>query len=266
MLEILNFSERNKQIYKTLEINENTSGKIYNVMRLLNDEKKVSFEFEKKKENKTPLFTIHMKKEYSDIVDRALTNDESLDNLPDRYKKLVEIKDMFENKDMGFKLVYTTGKRHKMILENIDFNNNRYLNEDKLKYMGFKFKENNIVIKSGIRSGEQEEIILGNFIETFNQNMNFGFVNIDSEYTFKQKLAKELSKNNFLSKQKFIDLFIKSQLKLIPDNSKLKEDISNMEQADILDCLIGENENRILQARTMNEYIKEDEFKIEIKE
>lgn len=165
---------KGKPTYITVEMNEQTIEKIYNIISQTSDIKDISFRFAQKEFGKDPNFTIYMNKEKNkdeimDIISQAMTQEKSKSELPENLQMITQIVDIFQNEDIGFDLVYGIEKNsNSLLLENLKFANSKYMDNSDFKKMGLKLRKdmfgNKQYIRKGIKHGQKEQQTLGNIL------------------------------------------------------------------------------------------------------
>lgn len=219
---------KGKPAYVTVQMNEQTIGKIYSIMSQMTDVKDISLRFAQKEFGKDPSFTIYMQNEQSknevmDMISLALAQEKTKDELPENFQKLIQINDIFKNEDIGFDLGYDIGKsNNKLLLENLKFGNSEWLEKSDFKRMGLRSRENMFgkmqYFKNGIKN-EKESNILGGIIENLNQIYDIDYERPE-ELTLIQKIAQKISSNGLLGRIPFIDKFVKRQLYVLPETTQ----------------------------------------------
>ncbi len=217
---------KDKSAYITVQMNEQTKKKIYNIMDKLSDIKDISFRFAQKEFAEDPSFTVYMnneksKNEIMDIISLAMTQEMEKDQLPKNFKKLTDIIDKFKTEDIGFDLLYEIGKnKNKILLENLKFGNSEWIEKSDFKKMGFNSRTDMFGKLQYYRNGiskEKEESIFNNILDNLTQIFNS---ERKEDLSITQKIAQKISSNNFLKKIPFINNFIKKQLYVLPTTTQ----------------------------------------------
>lgn len=220
---------REKPAYITIQMNEQTNGKIYNIMNKMSKVKDISFRFAQKEFGQEPSFTVYINNEQSkneimDIISLAMTEERTKEELPVNFQKIIDINNIFQSEGIGFDLQYNIGKRsNSLLLENLKFANSKWLEKPDFKNIGLKPRKNMFgkmqYFRNGIRNEKDIELlndILGNLNKVYDVNYD-GTI---EELTMKQKIAQKISFNRFLRKIPFIEKFIKEQLYMFPDTTE----------------------------------------------
>ncbi len=217
---------KGKPAYITVEMNEQTIEKIYNIISQISDIKDIGFRFAQKEFGKDPNFTIYMNKEKNkdeimDIISQAMTQEKSKSELPENLQMITQIVDIFQNEDIGFDFVYSIEKNsNRLLLENLKFANSKYMDDSDFKKMGLKLRKdmfgNKQYIKKGIKDGSKEQQILGNMLRYLNKTYDIEQEN-PSNNTFKQRAEEKKVFNNILSRLPFVNRFINSKSKMLPE-------------------------------------------------
>lgn len=226
---------KGKPAYITVEMNEETIGKIYNILSQISDIKDISLRFAQKEFGKNPNFTIYMnneknKNEIMDIISKSMGQEKTKQGLPDNFKMLTDIVDIFQNEDIGFDLVYDIGKkRNSLLLENLKFANSKYMDDNDFKEMGFKTKKdifsNKKYIRNRIMQGTKEQNVLGDIL-------NYLATIYDKEIELVEKPKKEKWINKFIKKIPLLNKFIKKGTIMLPEAVMQEHNNSINEQRD----------------------------------
>lgn len=226
---------KEKPAYITIQMNEQTNGKIYNIMNKMSNLKDISFRFAQKEFGQDPSFTVYMNNEQSkneimDIISLAMTEERAKEELPLNFQKLIDINNIFQSEDIGFDLQYNIGKRNNsLLLENLKFANSKWLEKSDFKNIGLKSKKNMFgkmqYFRNGIRNGKDTEV-LNDVLGNLNKVYDINYDETIAELTMQQKIAQKISSNRFLRKIPFIEKFIKEQLYMLPDTIEKPKVIS----------------------------------------
>lgn len=247
---------KGKPAYITVEMNEQTIGKIYNIISQMSDIKDISFRFAQKEFGKDPNFTIYMNKEKTkdeimDIISQAMTQEKSKSELPENLQMITQIVDIFQNEDIGFDLVYGIEKNsNSLLLENLKFANSKYMDNSDFKKMGLKLRKDKY-IRKGIKDGPKEQQTLGNILRYLSKIYDIEQEK-SSNNTFEQRVEKKKVFNNILSRLPFVNRFISSKSKMLPEPVN-KHSHSFKEQKDEFSRRLSNNgEYRKLSNKGMN--------------
>lgn len=247
---------KGKPSYITVEMNEQTIGKIYNIIVQMSDIKDISFRFAQKEFGKDPNFTIYINKEKNkdeimDIISQAMTQEKSRSELPENLQMITQIVDIFQNEDIGFDLVYGIEKNsNSLLLENLKFANSKHMDNSDFKKMGLKLRKDKY-IRKGIKDGPKEQQMLGNMLRDLSKIYDIE-QEISSNDTFEQKVEKKKGFNNILSRLPFVNRFISSKSKMLPESVN-KHSHSFKEQKDEFSRSLSNNgEYRKLSNKGIN--------------
>lgn len=164
---------RKNPAYITLRMDKNTMPKIYNIMKSLQDKESISFLFSQKEYGKDPSFTVYMYKEklrdsYMDIISESLTKEAKLDELPDSYKSIIRLSNIFRTNEIGYDLEYNNGKKRTLDISSLKFGNGAHLFEEDFKKLGFKCKKdpfNWLHYIKKLHSGVKEQTDLNSILD-----------------------------------------------------------------------------------------------------
>lgn len=226
---------KEKPAYITIQMNEQTNGKIYNIMNKMSNVKDISFRFAQKEFGQEPSFTVYMNNEQSkneimDIISLAMTEERSKEELPLNFQKFIDINNVFQSEDIGFDLQYNIGKRrNSLLLENLKFANSKWLEKPDFKNIGLKSREDMFgrvqYFRNGIRN-EKDTQVLNDILVNLNKVYDINYDETIAKLTMQQKIAQKISSNRFLRKIPFIEKFIKEQLYMLPDATEKPKVIS----------------------------------------
>lgn len=225
--------DKNRPAYITVQMNDKTIGKIYNIINSVSDVKNISFRFAQKEFGKDPSFTIYMlnqknKNNIMDILSEATKRERNLEDLPQNFGQCLEVIDILKNNDIGFDLEYQIGKsKNNLSIQNIKYGNAQYIEKTDFKEMGFKsrkdmFGRSNYYINN-ISKGNKEYKVLNNVIERLNKIYNNEIEEKTLEkLNFSQRVTKKITSNKLLKKLPIVNKFITNNLKLLPENTRKK--------------------------------------------
>lgn len=219
---------KNQPAYITLQMNEETMGKIYSIMNSMTDKQNLAFRFAEKEFGVDPSFTIYMlnQKEQNsimDIISEAMAREVSLENLPQNYQKLVQVSHLLTENDIGFDFEYKIGKNsNNLFFENLKFGNSEWIEKSDFKKMGLKSRRdmfgNSQYYRNGISKGAKEQKVLSTIVQNLNQIYDMDLENeYEEEISFSQKVAQKISSNVLLRKIPFINKFVQRQLNVLPE-------------------------------------------------
>lgn len=182
---------KDKPAYITVQMNEQTIGKIYHIMAQVADRKEIAFRFAQKEFGKEPSFTIYLndkqtQDEIMDVIAGAMSKEEQCENLPETFQMLAQISDNFVEEQIGFDLEYQMGKKNnRLLLENLRVGNGRYIGKSDLKKVGLKPRKDMFgkfqYVKNGMNQ-EKSNKVLSNLLTNLTQN-----------YDIEQEKPKELN-------------------------------------------------------------------------
>jgi len=211
---------KGKPAYITVEMNTKTITKIYNIISQISEIKDISLRFAQKEFGKNPNFTIYMnneknKNEIMDIISKSMVQEKTKQELPNNFKILTDIVDIFQNENMGFDLVYDIGKkRNNLLLENFKFANSKYMDDNDFKEIGFKTKKdifsNKKYIRNGIVQGTKEQNVLGDIF-------NYLATIYDKDVELVERPKKEKWINKFIKKIPLLNKLIKKGTTMLPE-------------------------------------------------
>ena len=211
---------KGKPAYITVEMNTKTITKIYNIISRISEIKDISLRFAQKEIGKNPNFTIYMnneknKNEIMDIISKSMVQEKTKQELPNNFKILTDIVDIFQNENMGFDLVYDIGKkRNNLLLENFKFTNSKYMDDNDFKEIGFKTKKdifsNKKYIRNGIVQGTKEQNVLGDIF-------NYLATIYDKDVELVERPKKEKWINKFIKKIPLLNKLIKKGTTMLPE-------------------------------------------------
>ena len=211
---------KGKPAYITVEMNTKTITKIYNIISRISEIKDISLRFAQKEFGKNPNFTIYMnneknKNEIMDIISKSMVQEKTKQELPNNFKILTDIVDIFQNENMGFDLVYDIGKkRNNLLLENFKFANSKYMDDNDFKEIGFKTKKdifsNKKYIRNGIVQGTKEQNVLGDIF-------NYLATIYDKDVELVERPKKEKWINKFIKKIPLLNKLIKKGTTMLPE-------------------------------------------------
>jgi hypothetical protein len=106
---------KDKPAYITVQMNDKTIVKIYNIINSVSDENNISFRFAQKEFGVDPSFTIYMlneknKNNIMDNLSKATKEEINLNILPNNFRQCFKLTDILQNNDIGFDLEYEIGK------------------------------------------------------------------------------------------------------------------------------------------------------------
>lgn len=224
---------KNRPAYITLQMNDKTIGKIYNIINSIYAEKNISFRFAQKEFGIDSCFTIYMlneknKNNIMDNLSKATKKEINIDSLPNNFKQCFKLTDILKNNDIGFDLEYYIGKsKNNLSIQNIKYGNVQYIEKTDFKAMGFKsrkdmFGKSNYYINN-ISKGNKEFKVLNNVIERLNNIYNKEIEkNTLEKLNFMQRVAKKISSNKLLKKLPIVNKLVTNNLKLLPENTRKK--------------------------------------------
>ena len=225
-----------KHAYLTVQMNDDTIGKIYNIMSQLSGTKKIEFRFAQDEFGKNPSFTVHInddkhKNEIMDTISNALTHEQNRDVLPEDFKKLTNIKDILTENNIGFDLLYNVGKHYNRIsLEHLKFANSTYLEKSDFKEMGLNPKEdmfgNTLYARSRL-SKEKSIRALDSLLQGLSQAYSKDYIPPE-KLSLRQRIAQRITSNKFLNRLPFIDKIANNQKLLPPAQNQVH--LSNQER------------------------------------
>lgn len=182
---------KDKPAYITVQMNEQTIGKIYHIMAQVADRKEIAFRFAQKEYGKEPSFTVYLndkqtQDEIMDVIAGAMSKEEQCENLPEMFQMLAQISDNFVEEQIGFDLEYQMGKKNnRLLLENLRVGNGRYIGKSDLKKAGLKPRKDMFgkfqYVKNGMNQ-EKSNKVLSNLLTNLTQN-----------YDIEQEKPKELN-------------------------------------------------------------------------
>lgn len=232
---------KSKPAYITVEMNEKTIGKIYNIINQISYIKDIGFRFAQKEFGKNPNFTIYMNKEKNkdeimDIISQSLTKEKLDKELPYNFKMITQIVDVFQKRDIGFDLVYEIGKKsNNLLVENLKFANSKYMDDSDFYKMGLKLKrdmfDNKKYLKKGIKEGKSEQHVLGNILGYLSKTYDID-VEMSNELSAEQQNEKKKWSSKLLNKVPFLNKFVKSKFKMLPEPDSQRNNTSLKEQKD----------------------------------
>lgn len=224
---------KNRPAYITVQMNDETLGKIYNIINSISDENNISFRFAQKEFGVDPSFTIYMlneknKNNIMDNLSEATKKEINIDCLPNNFKQCFKLTEILKNNDLGFDLEYNIGKgKNNLSIQNIKYGNAQYIEKKDFKDMGFKsrkdmFGKYNYYI-TNISRGNKENKVFNNIIERLNKIYNNEIEENNLEnLNFKQRVQKQITSNKLLKKLPFVNKVINNNLKLLPENTRKK--------------------------------------------
>ena len=208
--------------YITVQMNDKTMGKIYNIISKLSGIKNISFRFSQAEFGKVPSFTVYFENEKNknkvmDIISDAMTQEKNKDNLSDDFKNLIKIRDIFMKEKMGFDLLYSVGKYNNLLLlENLKFVNGKYLEKEDFKKMGLKSRKDIVgrlqYFKNRISKNKAPKV-LNNILQNLNQ-----IYNIESESLYK-------TNKDFKNNQR--EAFVKTMSDRVEDINGIVYNVNN---------------------------------------
>lgn len=220
---------KEKPAYITMQMNEQTNGKIYNIMNKMSKVKDISFRFAQKEFGQEPSFTVYMnneksKNEIMDSISLAMTEEKTKEELPVNFQKLIDISNIFQSEGIGFDLQYDIGKKsNNLLLENLKFANSKWLEKSDFKKIGLKSRKNMFgrmqYFRNSIRNGKDTDV-LNDILGELNQIYDINYNETTADLTIQQKLAQKISSNRILRKIPFIEKYVKKQLYILPDTTQ----------------------------------------------
>ena len=139
--------DKNKPAYIMLKMNKETIGKIYSIINSLKNTNNISIDFSRIPIFSDVRFVVHMydeneKNSIMDSMAKATYREERLENLPENFRKLVEVAELLVDNNFNFDLSYYTGKEKSIYFRNFILKDTKYPFNSKIKEMGFTLIEN----------------------------------------------------------------------------------------------------------------------------
>lgn len=133
--------------YVVFKMNKQTIGKIYSIVNSLNDINNIALTFTRNPLFSDSKFGVYMYDENEknmviDYMTEATTTEEKIENLPENFRKMVEVAELLIDEKFNFDLSYYKGKERKIYFRNFILEDTKYPFNRKIGKMGFTLIEN----------------------------------------------------------------------------------------------------------------------------